>query len=265
MERDRTMAERAFASPSEKRTDTRLRKLGDASETAWLKKQRSIRFFEETLSLPIDFHASNHHIRWTANRGRETGVKKMANNAAGAVQKIQKAFVVYLRGDGTISNFPVADWVAVRTEFSNGIVRDLAKSDVPADVLLHAEAQGLAIRTQRSYQAEKDIDLVVGNYDETVDDLKNGVWIESKAGRPKVPRLATAIVMSLEANGQEVDDSRKRTIIEKLKESEYREKAMGNEHVQANLAQLKLDAAKKRAAEAKASAKTAAVFDPDAF
>lgn len=184
----------------------------------------------------------------TNTNGAETGT-------AAENKRAQKAFITYMRADGTEVNFPHPDCSAVLTSFANGTKRSIDVSTLSSDIKACAVLQGVAIRTQRSYQALKDIDSVVESYDETVADLLNNIWIESKTGEPKVTMLSQAIVKTLEAAGGTVDDERRRSIVEKLKDASYREKAMANDHVKAALAQLKLDAAKERAAEAKKAAK----------
>lgn len=184
---------------------------------------------------------------------------------AAAATKQQKAFVVYVTPgasgeDGTVSpetvsNFPNAEASVIRTEFANGVKRDFNVSAVVPSVSHCAELQGYVTRTQRAYQALKNIDDVIEAYDETIADILAGVWIESRAGAPKVTMLSKAIIMTIEAAGGTVDDARRASIIEKLKATDYREKAEANEHVMSNLQQLKLDAQKLRATEAKAAAK----------
>lgn len=185
-------------------------------------------------------------------------------NAASAstesAKKQMKAFVNYVvpaSGDmpEKAHNYPQADATIVRTEFSNGVKRDIDVTKLKADVLACATLQGIATRTQRGYQALKEIDAVIEAYDDTANDLLNGVWIESRSGEPKVTMLSQAIVLSLEASGQTVDEARRLSIIEKLKNADNREKAMANEHVKMHLANLKLEAAKARAAEAKKAVK----------
>lgn len=171
------------------------------------------------------------------------------------VKKNSKAFVVYVKADESVVNFPANDAVVVRTEFSNGVKRDIDITKLSDGVKHCAMLQGLATRTQRSYQAEKEIDKVIESFDETVADLLNGVWIDSKSGEAKVTMLSKAIVLSLEQSGATVDEERRKGIIEKLKNADYRDKANANEHVQAHLATLRLEAAKQRAVDAKKAAK----------
>lgn len=172
-------------------------------------------------------------------------------------KKTMKAFVQYIKPDNTVVNFPTADCIGMRTSFSNGVARDLLIADVNADVQHCSVLQGFATRTQRSYNAVKEIDGVIEAYDETVADLKNGVWIEARSGEPKVTLLAKAIVLSLEAAGQTVDDERRKSIIAKLATAENRDKANANEQVKMHLANLKLEAAQDRAKEAREAAKKA--------
>jgi len=177
----------------------------------------------------------------------------MANETAST--KTAKASVQYVKADGTVLNFASPDATVVRTTFANETVRDLDVTEMNDEMHKCAVLQGFAIRTQRSYQALKDIDQVIEAYDATVKDLVKGVWIDTKTGEPKVTQLADAVIKSLTDNGQEVSEKREREIIEKLKDADYRDKAMKNEHVVANLAAIKLEAAKKRAADAKAALK----------
>lgn len=182
-------------------------------------------------------------------------------------KKAQKAFIVYVDPStfvddkevaGKAHNSPVSTATVMRVEFANNVKRELDTSKLKPEIVTCATLQGLATRVQRAYQTLKNVDECIEAYDEVVEDILNGVWIESKAGAPRVTQLATAIKMSLEAAGQEVNDERMASIIEKLKVADNLEKAQKNEHVQMHLANLRLEAAKKRATEAKASAKTAA-------
>lgn len=188
----------------------------------------------------------------------KNGTPNTAGEAtASASTKQQKAFITYLRENNEESNFAVADANVVRISFANKTSRDIDVSALSAEIQKMASLQGVAIRLQRSYQAIKDLDGVIEAVDETIADLGNGVWIDSKGGEPKVTLLSQALVSVLEANGGEVNDERRKSIIEKLKGTEYRDKAMENPQVKAQLAQLKMDAAKKRLAEAKLAAKEA--------
>lgn len=197
------------------------------------------------------------------------GAPASAASAESEVKKQMKSFAVYVAMDGegkeVVTNSPAPSATIVRTEFSNGVKREIDTLKLSRDVLNCAILQGLATRVQRSYQAIKDIDGVIEAYDETVADLYNGVWIEGRTGEPRVTMLSEAIVLSLEANGATVDEARKLSIIEKLKTAEAREKAMANDQVKAFLADLKLKAAQARAKEAKAQAKVEGASKVDAL
>lgn len=179
-----------------------------------------------------------------------------AANEAAASKKMAKASLTYVDAEGKESNFPNAAGVIMRTTFSNSVVRELDIRTLPMDKLGNAAAlQGFATRTQRSYQAEKDMDKVVEAYDEVVADLANGVWIETKAGAPRVTLLAEAIRITLQNAGEVVDDARFDSIIEKLKTAESRDKAMANVHVVAQLETIKQERQKQRLADARKAAK----------
>lgn len=189
--------------------------------------------------------------------GNQNGTATGAESVTSASGKQQKAFITYLRTNGEESNFAVADADVVKISFANKTSREVNITSLTPELRQMASLQGVAIRLQRSYQAIKDLDSVIEAVDETIADLGNGVWIEGRTGEPKVTLLALALVAVLEANGGEVNDERKASIIEKLKNTDYRDKAMDNPQVKAQLAQLKMDAAKKRLAEAKLAAKEA--------
>lgn len=182
-------------------------------------------------------------------------------------KKASKAYIVYVDAptevdgkavEGKAHNSPVSTAKVMRVEFANNVKREVALESLKPEIVTCATLQGLATRVQRSYQTLKNVDECIEAYDETMQDIVNGVWIESKAGAPRVTQLAEAIKASLEAAGQTVDEIRMQSIIEKLKQTDYMEKAQKNEHVQMHLANLRLAAAQKRALEAKASAKNAA-------
>lgn len=175
-------------------------------------------------------------------------------------KKQQKASISYLgpdsEGKEKETNSPVATSTVMRVTFANKVIRNLNIGDMPMDKLGNAPAlQGFATRVQRSYQTEKEIDKCIEAVDETFADLLRGVWVEYKPGAPRVTLLATAIKLSLEAQGETVDEARMSSIIEKLKVAANVEKAMGNTNVVSQLQQLKLAAQQERARDAKKAAK----------
>jgi hypothetical protein len=178
-----------------------------------------------------------------------------APESANSNKKTAKAFILYVDPDGKTFNSPHESAVILRTEFANKVTREFDVRNVKENVAKCAVLQGIATRLQRSYQSVKEIDSVINEYDETVADLNNGIWIESKAGQPRVTLLATAVRLSLEAAGQTVDDERMAGILEKLKSTNNVEKAMANENVKMHLANLKLAAMQERAQEARKAAK----------
>lgn len=174
-----------------------------------------------------------------------------ATPAANSNKRTQKASVSY-SPDGNLDNSqnsPTEDCVFIHVEFADETERKIDVMALPENVRKCATLQGIATRFQRSYQTLKEIDKVVEAFDETVEDMQNGVWVEFASGEPKVTQLAKAVVMALESKGETVDEERRASIIEKLKASDYAEKAKANPQVMANLAKLQLEAAQRRAEE----------------
>ena len=174
----------------------------------------------------------------------------------------QKSYALYVstnpeNGEAVEGFFPVAGAHTVRTVFSNGVKIDLAVSDLSPEITNCAVLQGLTTRLQRSYQAEKELDKCVEAINETIADLKNGVWIEPKGGGPRVTILAQALIRVLEAKGETVDEDRKKSIIEKLKDSAFSEKAMSNKAVASAVEDIKFENAKERRDAAKKAMKEA--------
>ena len=182
-----------------------------------------------------------------------------ASNGAAteANKKQQKSFSLYVDGEGKEHNFPLASAKIVRMKFANGATSDLDVSSLSAEITNCAVLQGITTRLQRSYQGEKEVDKCVEATNETIEDLKNGVWIEPRSGAPRVTILAQALVRVLEAKGETVDDARKASIIEKLKNTEFSEKALANKAVVAAMEDIKFENAKARRDEAKKAAKEA--------
>lgn len=177
----------------------------------------------------------------------ETENQPVANNETEKLRK-SKAQVWYVNPEGE-SNSPREGVNAIRFKFANGIVRDI-DGNFGEHVKNCAFWQGLAIRIQRSYQNEKDIDTVIASVDETLEDLRNDVWIETAAGEPRVTMLANAVKYALENAGETVDETRFKSIIDKLADKEYAKRAKSNAMVVAHLAQMKVESAQRRAAEA---------------
>lgn len=180
-------------------------------------------------------------------------------NAANANKRQTKALVSYST-DGNLENAmnsPTEDCRYIHVEFADKTTRTIQPNDFPESVRACAMLQGIVTRFQRGYQTLKEVDKVVESFDETIEDLSNGVWVEFATGEPKVTQLAKAVVMALEAKGESVDEARRSSIIEKLKNSEYAKKAKENPAVMAHLSQLQLEAAQRRAEERQKAAASA--------
>lgn len=180
----------------------------------------------------------------------ETVTETETGKAANANKRQSKATVTYSTdGSENSVNSPTAECKFIHVEFADETARKIEFASLPESVRICAGLQGVVTRFQRSYQTLKEIDKVVEAFDETLADLENGVWIEFAAGEPKVTQLAKAVAMALEAKGEEVDEARRQSIIDKLKNADFATKAKENPQVMANLATLQLEAAKKRADE----------------
>lgn len=184
------------------------------------------------------------------------------NSGNGEGTRPKKASVVFVaideNGKEVATNSATEKSTVARTIFANGVVRDLAPVDFPEKIRHCAELQGFVTRTQRSYNSKTDIAEALAEYDEEVRDLKNGVWVEAgKPGEPRVTLLSEAIVLTLEGQGEVVDDERRADIVEKLKSTSYKEKAMASEAVKMHLFDLRRKAAEARFKEQKRAVKEA--------
>lgn len=178
------------------------------------------------------------------------------NTVDAAKKRQSKATVTYVMPDGSEKNFPTVGAVAIRFELTDGSKIDYAlDGERNANVDECARQQGFVTRFQRGYQALKEIDAVKENIGDTKADLEGGIWLEIGTGEPRVTNLITAIVMALEAQGETVDNDRKKGIGEKLANDENLRKEMRERPaIKANLAKLAADAAAERARKALASA-----------
>lgn len=187
----------------------------------------------------------------------ETSAEASAETSGKRNSKAYSVYISTVDGKESESFFPVSTAHTVRMVFANDTKVDLPVGELSSEMTNCAVLQGLAIRLQRSYQNEKDIDKCVEATTETIADLKNNVWIEPKGGAPRVTILAQALIRVLEAKGETVDDDRKRSIIEKLKTPEFSEKAMANKAVASAVEDIKFENAKERRDAARKAAKEA--------
>jgi hypothetical protein len=188
-----------------------------------------------------------------------TATAPATNGVENASTKTQKSYALYITLDGegkeVENNSPVSGAKVVRMKFANGVTRDLDITSLSAEITNCAVQQGLVTRLQRSYQNKKEVDECVEATDETIADLKNGVWIEPKTGAPRATILAQAIKRTLEANKEEVSDERFQAIIVKLKNADFVEKALKNKQVLSAVEDIKArrDEARKAAKDAQES------------
>jgi hypothetical protein len=190
-----------------------------------------------------------------------TATAPATNGVENASTKTQKSYALYITLDGegkeVENNSPVSGAKVVRMKFANGVTRDLDITSLSSEITNCAVQQGLVTRLQRSYQNKKEVDECVEATDETIADLKNGVWIEPKTGAPRATILAQAIKRTLEANKEEVSDERFQAIIVKLKNADFVEKALKNKQVLSAVEDIKFENAKARRDEARKAAKDA--------
>lgn len=190
-----------------------------------------------------------------SNAARNASVETETANEAGKKRQTKAAVSYSVDGDLENSlNSPTEECKFIHVEFADETTRKIEVAKLPANVIACATLQGVVTRFQRGYQVYKEVDKVIEAFDETMEDLSNGIWIEFAAGEPKVTQLAKAVKMALEEKGETVDDERMAGIIDKLKNSDYAEKAKANPSVMAHLAQLQLEAAQRRADERRKAA-----------
>jgi len=173
-----------------------------------------------------------------------------------ADKKVSICKKVYIGPDGEESRSAKANAVELQFHFTNGNIHSVKLADHPADIVTCLGYFGISEKYGNSYaKSDGSADVAEEKFLAMQEQLTGGVWVtESEAGdRPSM--VCDAICAALETNGEKVDDARRASIREKIKDKDVLAGAKKDASVAAELERIKAERAVARAKEAKAKAK----------
>lgn len=178
-------------------------------------------------------------------------------------ERLKKANIVYVstneKGEKVETRSPTAAWEIVRTKFAgslDGTVVDLARSELNADILSMAAAQGISIKLQRADPEAKTVDGYFEGHAGVLENLQNGIWTGEREGTgPRISDLLDAVCLVKFPKGDCPAEQRD-AFKAKLLTEEGREVAKKSAKVMAYVEKAKADRAIARAKTAKEAAKS---------
>jgi len=145
----------------------------------------------------------------------------------------------------------------LRFSFANDESHDVKLSDFPQNVLDACAWHGLSQKLGDSYASAKTPEDAVESFETLYERLTGGEWVKAReGGGPRPSMVVDAIVAALVDAGEEVDDTRRAGIVEKVKTKEGRAAALANPAIKAQYEAVRAEAAKAKAKAAKDAAKT---------
>lgn len=136
------------------------------------------------------------------------------------------------------------------------IVVDTAKFN--DEVKLHAQAHGASQRLGDAAAGSTSPEAAHEAISTVVETLMAGEWTTKREGAGPRPSLVLmAVEQALIADGQEVDDARRKTIAEKVKTAEDRKRVLANPKFRAEYDAIRAKALMEKAKTSKAEAKSA--------
>lgn len=192
-------------------------------------------------------------------KGQQNSVPVEANDETSETKRNKVSAFTYANNAGEESKQVKEDSVSLRVAFTNGEKRELSIDKLSTVILAQATLQGLSIKLQRSFAGDGgDVEKAVESFDTVLENLTNGIWATKAEGKgPRLSIIAEAVEAVLVEAGQEVDEARRASIIEKLKDEATREKTQKDPKVRAHYERIKAARAAERAAKAGQAAASA--------
>lgn len=173
-----------------------------------------------------------------------------------ADKKVSICKKVYVGADGNETRSAQAEAVELQFQFTNGQTHTVKLSDHPENILTCLGWFGISEKYGNSYaKSDGSADVAEEKFLAMQEQLTGGVWVtESEAGdRPSM--VCDAVCAALEANGEKVDDDRRASIREKIKDKDVLAGAKKDDAVKAQLERIKAERAVARAKDAAKAAK----------
>ena len=146
---------------------------------------------------------------------------------------------------------------SVSIDFSNGESVSLSMDEVPEAIQNRLALHGLSQKLGDSYASIKTVEGSIEACMSVKERLVIGDWVKAREGAGARPTLVVqAVIRALEADGQTVDDERRKAIMDKLSDKAERDAALENPVIDVHYQAIRAEAAKERATKAKAKAKT---------
>ena len=189
-------------------------------------------------------------------KGQTNSVETPVDEATVENKRNKISSFTYVDNDGETSKQVKPESVGLVAEFANGEKRRLMIDQLSTAILAQATLQGLSIKLQRSFASSgSDVAEAVDSFDTVYENLLSGIWATKAEGKgPRLSILAEAVEAVLVEAGQDVDESRREAIVEKLKDEATREKTQKDPKVKAHYERIKAARAAERAAKASEAA-----------
>ena len=141
--------------------------------------------------------------------------------------------------------------------FNNGKTHVVKLDAFPDNIKTCLQWFGVSEKLGNAYAGAKgDSDVAEENFLSMLEQLTGGTWVEKSDGvGPRPSLIADAIIAALTDKGEKVDDKRKESIREKVKDKATREGALKDPAIKAHFEQAKADRAMERAQAAAKLAK----------
>lgn len=165
--------------------------------------------------------------------------------------------VTYGEEGQEFSNTPSGTAYIVRHTFADGYVDDFDTNKASVDIRNQAMLRGFNEKLHNAFASAKgNVQDAIEMYLTVKENLENGLWSTKREGSgPRISILAQAVEAALIEAGQEVDDTRKLKIMDRLRTEEGRDVAKNDAVVNKHYDRIRLEAMQAKAKESAAAAK----------
>lgn len=163
---------------------------------------------------------------------------------------------VYVDANGEETRSATQDADKLEFRFDNGNTHVVRLVDHNPDIRSCLGWFGISEKYGNAYAGAKgDADAAEELFLSMQEQLLGGTWVDRAEAGPRPSLIADAIIAALEAAGQKVDDERRTSIREKVKDKDTREGALKDPVIKAEYEAIKAKRAAERAKEAAKKAK----------
>ena len=166
-------------------------------------------------------------------------------------KRTSKCVKMFIQPDGSLSRQATPDTVGLRSTFVGYDPIDISRDDIGPNCQAASFWHGLSHKFGNSYSTSKSIEDAVEDFQTMAELLKMDNWVsERKGAGPRPSMLAAAVEAALIVQGEEVNDERRKGIVEKLKDADFRKGTLDNAAVRAEYETIRAAAAASRASNA---------------